>query len=168
MARGALVAIGIATMALGCWTSVRPTRPELATEPTVARVPPRPRPAPPPAQDPVTGRHAVGTVDARTALPELLITEVEGIPVAAMARYVDISERLERCPGPYGETIQIAMVAEDGKVTTSLRDSTADDDVTSCVLEALAHDLDDILAPSGTPSDRPARVRSLLTIRFGD
>ena len=168
MLRGGLVAVGVAVMARGCWTSSRPTRPQLAPEPMVARVPPRPRPEPPPANNPITTPHAAGTVDVRMAMPELMISEVEGIPAAMMVRYIDLSDRLERCSGPYGETVEIVMVAEGGKVTTSLRDSTADEDVTSCVLNALAHDLDDILAPSGTPSDRPARVKSLLTIRFGD
>lgn len=169
IARCGIASFGIAALiaTTACWTTTRPTRPEVEAEPAVARVPPRPRPVPP-ATDPVTARHAVGTVHPADAIPEVLISEVEGIPVATMARYVDVSDRLERCAGPYGETIEIVMVAENGEVTTSLRDSSADDAVTSCVLNALAHDLDDILAPSGTPSDRPARVKSLLTIRFGN
>jgi hypothetical protein len=154
----------------GCWTTTRPQKPAPpAAEAPLVTKPPPPPPEPPPVTPSETReRHPALGRGARFGLPEIMISEVEGASVAAMVRYVDLSERLEGCRGPYGQTVEIVVEAEGDRVRTSLKDSTADNAVTGCVLNALAHDLDDILAPSGTPSDRPARVKSLLTIRFGD
>lgn len=133
----------------------------------LAQTPPAPPPAPKPPPDEPPGT----TIEPRVGLPEVVITEVEGAPVATMVRYIDVSERLEGCAGPYGESVEVVMVAENGRIKTSLQDTTADQAVTDCVLNALAADLadvGDIIAASGTPSDRPARVKSLVTIRFGE
>lgn len=154
-----------------CWTTVRPTKPvphPIGDPEPVAAVTPSgvasvdaDGDAPPPApSSPVQ----VGELP----IPSVELTELSGPGAASLnAAYVPIiKQHLESCGAKKGDIVEVALITQDGDILTRLRNSTADATVGACVVQRLAVDMDNVLSPSKSPSERLENVQSVLTIRW--
>ncbi len=169
--RGPLLLAGALVTLPACWTTVRPTKPvphPIGEPEPVAAVTPEGSAAvdadgdaPPPAPaSPVQ----VGELP----IPSVELTEISGPGAASLnAAYVPvIKQHLESCGARKGDVVEVALVTQDGDILTRLRNSTADATVGACVVQRLAVDMDNVLSPSKSPSERLEDVQSILTIRW--
>jgi len=166
-----LTAAALAGMLSACWTTVRPTKPI-------------PHPIGEPEPVAVASPGGSATVDAdgtaptpapssavtvgELPIPKVELTELSGPGAASLnAAYVPIiRDHLESCGAKKGDIVEVTLITENGDILTRLRKSTADATVGACVVQRLAVDMDNVLSPSKSPSERLEDVQSILTIRW--
>jgi hypothetical protein len=149
-------------LAAGCsWTSERPVQDLPATEPVetseAAVEPPPPMPS---AAEP-----GVSLLPG----PSVTIDQVTGTtPETAGAIFAEASERMERCSGVGGGVMKVRLESEGASVKFSVEPgTTVAENARECVLKSLSTaELDDILTPSTSPSERTPGMQSVLTIQW--
>ena len=141
---------------IGCWTEVRPEPPVVATEPTTLEPP---TPAPPGSAMALASATPVvdEVAELEAAIPELHISQVAGVTEARVSGWFAKTPRslTERCKGTKGHTITVYVSATD-----------ADPQLTACVLQQIAFDMDNALTPSLSPSERVQPVESMITLSW--
>ncbi|MEZ4443453.1 MAG: hypothetical protein R3B72_30560 [Polyangiaceae bacterium] len=152
---------------IGCWTEVRPEPPVVATEPTTLEPP---TPAPPGSATALASATPVvdEVAELEAAIPELHISQVAGVTEARVSGWFAKTPRslTERCKGTKGHTITVYVSARDGDVFASLDRTDADPQLTACVLQQIAFDMDNALTPSLSPSERVQPVESMITLSW--
>jgi hypothetical protein len=163
-----LIALGFVSAGLtGCWTEVRPTAPEVELAgsggPTGdGTALPAPTVAPTADVEP-----EVDAAELAPPLPSLRFAETEGTSEANVAQWFSLTpDRLSRCKGTKGTKMRVYVTALDGDVHASVDQSDASATTAGCVLETIAFELDNALAPSVSPSERANPVESMLILAW--
>lgn len=168
LSASSLIALGFVAAGLtGCWTEVRPTAPDVelagSGEPTSeGTAPPAPTVAATTNVEP-----EFDAAELAPPLPSLRFAKTEGTSEANVAQWFSLTpDRLARCKGTKGTKMQVYVTARDGDVYASVDQSDASASTAGCVLETIAIELDNALAPSVSPSERVNPVESMLILAW--
>jgi hypothetical protein len=161
--------IWVAALLGGCvWTEHRPVV-ELPPEPPVEPPPAAavmPPPAPPPPPTP-----PVDEPSTFFTAPSIRIEEVVGTtPADAGAMFEEMADPIQQCGGEGGGVLRVRLASDGASTFFSIDpESPLDPSRRECVFEALSlrgQPSDHSVDPSLSPSDRPPRVQSLMTIQW--